>query len=95
MSANIMSSATLLSVTGIDSPRNTGWKAPSKRPSHLIYGEATMGGLVFIERSKALENIAFRAAVTWGDFRKGTPTLYTRSADWMRRGPPPYTKSWT
>jgi hypothetical protein len=45
----------------------------------LIYGEAPNGGLVFMERSRAFENIAFRAAVTWGDFRKGAPTLYDRA----------------
>jgi hypothetical protein len=48
---------------------------PSSR--ELIYAEVPNGGLVFMERSKALENIAFRAAVTWGDFR--TPTLYERA----------------
>jgi hypothetical protein len=42
----------------------------------LIYGNAPSGELVFVERSKALENKAFYTAVTWGDFRKGAPTLY-------------------
>jgi hypothetical protein len=51
---------------------------PSSRD--LIYGEAPNGGLVFIERSKALENIAFPTAGTWGDFRKGAPHIVrTRS----------------
>ena len=45
----------------------------------LIYGNAPFGRLVFMERSKALENIAFRKAKTWGDFRKGAPTLYERA----------------
>jgi hypothetical protein len=45
----------------------------------LIYGNAPCGRLVFMERSKALENIAFRKAKTWGDFRKGAPTLYERA----------------
>jgi hypothetical protein len=44
----------------------------------LIYGNGPCG-LVFIERSKALENIAFRKAKTWGDFRKCAPTLYERA----------------
>jgi hypothetical protein len=44
----------------------------------LIYGNGPCG-LVFMERSKALENIAFRKAKTWGDFRKGAPTLYERA----------------
>ena len=65
---------------------------PSSRD--LIYGESPMGGLVFMERSKALENIAFRAAVTWGDFRKGAPTLYERAlADLdAEENPPPDTQ---
>jgi hypothetical protein len=45
----------------------------------LIYGNAPCGRLVFMERSKALENIAFWKAKTWGDFRKGAPTLYERA----------------
>jgi hypothetical protein len=49
---------------------------PSSRD--LIYGKAPNGGLVFMERGKAFENLAFRAAVIWGDFRKGAPTLYER-----------------
>ena len=49
----------------------------------LIYGNAPCGRLVFIERSKALENMAFRKAKTWGDFRKDAPTLYERAlSDW-------------
>jgi hypothetical protein len=65
---------------------------PSSRD--LIYGEAPNGGLVFMERSKALENIAFRAAATWGDFRKGAPTLYERAlADLdAEENPPPDTQ---
>src|SRR5262249_15659945 len=45
----------------------------------LIYGNAPCGRLVFMERSKALDNIAFRKAKTWGDFREGAPTLYERA----------------
>jgi hypothetical protein len=54
--------------------------ADTSRRLDLIYG-APCGRLVFMERSKALENIAFRNAKTWGDFRNGAPTLYERALD--------------
>lgn len=45
-----------------------------------------------VERSKALENVAFRAAVTWGDFRKGAPALYERALEVLEaeENPPPH-----
>jgi hypothetical protein len=47
-----------------------------------------------MERSKALENIAFRTAVTWGDFRKGAPALYERALSYLdcEENPPPDTR---
>lgn len=48
-------------------------------PRDLIYGETAFRSLVFVERSKALENIAFRAATTWGELRQSAPTLYERA----------------
>jgi hypothetical protein len=82
-----------------DSPTKQWMESSKKRgtdPSSrdLIYGDAPNGGLVFMERCKAFENIAFRAAVTWGDFRKGAPTLYERAlADLgAEENPPPDTQ---
>jgi hypothetical protein len=69
-------------------------KMNRKSSCDLIYGEVAFSGLVFMERSKALENIAFRAAVTWGDFRKGAPTLYERALEVLdaEENPPPDTQ---
>ena len=51
-------------------------RGPDPSPCDLIYGNRPDTNLVFMERSKALENFAFWAAVTWGDFRKSAPALY-------------------
>lgn len=45
----------------------------------IIYGITPLGVLVFMERSKALENVAFRDAETWGDFRRNAPELYKQA----------------
>ncbi len=61
----------------------------------LIYGNTATGDLVFMERSKALENVAFSTAVTWGDFREGAPELYERALEQLDRDeddPPPDTE---
>ena len=45
------------------------------QPVALVYGEIH-GSLVFAERWRVDELVAFRRARTWGEFRLGAPTLY-------------------
>jgi hypothetical protein len=54
-------------------------QANGEAPRDLIYGISPLGNLVFIERHKALENLAFREAETWGDLRENAPLLYERA----------------
>jgi hypothetical protein len=54
--------------------------ARKPNPLDLIYGELA-SSLVFVERSIAKENIAFRSATRWGDFRIGAPLLYERAIE--------------
>jgi hypothetical protein len=55
--------------------------SPSGPQIVLIYG-MHQGSLVFMERDKALENIAFFHAKTWGDLRANAPELYERGLEW-------------
>ena len=54
-------------------------KGGEQMADKIIYGITPLGVLVFMERSKALENVAFRDAETWGDFRKKAPELYKQA----------------
>lgn len=55
---------------------------PNRRDLDLIYGEDPFGDLVFVERAKAEENIAFWKAKTWGDLRVAAPMLYERALEY-------------
>lgn len=47
-------------------------------PQDIYYGLGRLG-LLFVEPSVALEQIAFNTARTWGEFQRGAPSLYQRA----------------
>lgn len=42
-------------------------------------------GLVFVPRAIAHEEVAFRTAATWAEFRKVAPDLHRRAVEFLRR----------